>query len=133
MINPETLQKAVASHTNWKSRLRTAITRKKFNVPPAVLKADNQCEFGKWLYGPELSNAEKRTEFYGRVVQMHSLFHREAAKVVEWAIAGQEEAAERSLGIGGYATASADLTRAMNTWRESLSVVRRQHGSSRAQ
>jgi len=133
MINPETLQKAVAAHTNWKSRLRTAITRKKFNVPPAVLKADNQCEFGKWLYGPELSNAEKRTEFYGKVVQMHSLFHLEAAKVVEWAIAGQEEAAERSLGIGGYATASADLTRAMNTWRESLSVLRRQHGSSRAQ
>ena len=121
MISLEVLEKAIAAHTSWKARLRTAANSGKFDVPVTTVRADNQCEFGKWLYGPELSAAEKQTEHYRGVKQLHAQFHQEAAKVVELASSGQKDAAEKAIELGSeYANCSTALTGAMVRWRESL-------------
>jgi hypothetical protein len=121
MTNVEALQKAIAAHSGWKARLRTAVSTGKFEIATDTVKADNQCEFGKWLYGSELSSAEKQSEHYRTVKQLHAQFHQEAAKVVELATSGQKETAEKAIALGGsYGKASQALTEAMVKWRESL-------------
>jgi hypothetical protein len=121
MVNVEMLQKAIAAHSGWKARLRTAVSSGKFDVATGTVKADNQCEFGKWLYGSEFSAAEKQTEHYRMVKELHAQFHQETAKVAELAASGQKDAAEKAMGMGGgYSMASSALTEAMVKWRESL-------------
>ncbi len=55
MVNVEMIQKAIAAHTAWKARLRTAISTGTFEVEHSAVRADNRCDFGKWLYGSEFS------------------------------------------------------------------------------
>ena len=53
--------------------------------------------------------------------QLHAQFHQEAAKVVELVTAGQMEAANKLMDIGGsFAKSTTALTEAMVKWRESL-------------
>jgi len=121
MIIVEAIQKAIAAHSSWKSRLRAAIDTGKFDVPPAVIKVDNQCEFGKWLYGPDFSAAEKLTQNYRSAVDLHAQFHKEAAQVVEWATSGQKDLADKAMGLeGSYTKASSALTRELVKWRLTL-------------
>src|SRR6266536_3552561 len=101
MVEDEVLEKAIAAHARWKARLRTAANTGKFDVPTATVRADNQCEFGKWLYGPGLSAAERQTANYVDVKQLHAQFHQEAAKVVDLASSGQKTEAEKAIGMGG--------------------------------
>ncbi|HTT32862.1 MAG TPA: CZB domain-containing protein [Methylomirabilota bacterium] len=121
MVNLEVIQKALAAHGSWKARLRQAIGSGKFEVGAETVKLDNQCEFGKWLYGTELSAVEKQTEHYVTVKKLHAQFHQEAAKVVELATSGQKDKAEAAIGLSGsYGQASHALTEAMVKWRGSL-------------
>ena len=121
MIKVEILDKAIAAHAGWKTRLRTAASSGKFDGTADNVKVDDECEFGKWLYGSELSTAEKQTEHYRTVKQLHAKFHQDAAKVVDLAISGHKDEAEKALGIGGSHTKSSTaLTQAMVKWRESL-------------
>lgn len=121
MLNLDAIQKAIAAHTGWKARLRTAISNGKFEVAVATVRADNQCEFGKWLYGSELSDSEKSTDHYQTVKQLHARFHQEAAAVVSLATSGEKEKAEAAIGMdGSYSKASRLLTEAMVKWRESI-------------
>ena len=121
MIKVEVLEKAIAAHAGWKARLRSAANTGKFDAPAVTVQSDNLCEFGKWLYGSEISAAEKQSATYSTVKRLHAEFHQEAAKVVDWMTSGNKEAADKSVGMGGnYAKASAQLTEAMVKWRESL-------------
>ena len=121
MINAEIFTKAIAAHSSWKARLRSAISSGKSEFSPSQVKVDSACEFGKWLYGTELSPAEKQSENYRTVKQLHAQFHAEAAKVLESALSGHKDAAEQSLGVGGKcAKLATDLTQATMKWRESL-------------
>jgi chemoreceptor zinc-binding protein len=121
MVNVDTIQKAIAAHAGWKARLRTAVSTGKFDGTASTVNVDNQCEFGKWLYGSGITAAEKETEHYRTVRQLHAQFHQEAAKVIEWATSGQKDKAEEAIGLGGgYTKASQVLTEAMVKWRTSL-------------
>jgi chemoreceptor zinc-binding protein len=121
MLNLDAIQKAIAAHTGWKARLRTAVSTGKFEVATATVEADNQCDFGKWLYGSELSATEKATDHFRSVKQLHAQFHREAATVVSLATSGQKDKAEAAIGLeGSYSKASRALTEAMVKWRESV-------------
>jgi len=121
MTNVDAIQKAIEAHTGWKARLRTAVSGGVFEVPAATVKLDNQCEFGRWLYGTEIASADKQTEHYRTAKRLHAQFHLEAAKVVEWATSGQKQKAEEALGLeGGYTKISRELTQEMIKWRESL-------------
>lgn len=120
MISAEIFTKAIAAHSSWKARLRSAIGGGTSEFSPSQVKLDNACEFGKWLYGAELSPAEKQSEHYRTVKQVHAQFHAEAARVLEAALSGHKEAAEQSLGIGGKcAKLATDLTQATIKWRDS--------------
>ena len=101
MITEEKLQKAIAAHSSWKGRLRTAVSAGKFDAPPATVRVDNLCDFGKWLYGAELTLEEKQTEHYRKVKQLHAEFHKHAAQVVEFVTSGQKNKAEEALGMQG--------------------------------
>jgi hypothetical protein len=93
----------------------------KFDVTPTAVKADNQCEFGKWLYGTQMSASEKQSPHYAPVKQLHAQFHQEAAKVVELATAGKKIEAEKAIAIGSsYTKVSTSLTSEIVKWRESL-------------
>lgn len=121
MIDVEVLNKGIAAHSGWKARLRNAASSGKFEVATNTVKADDQCEFGKWLHGSGLSAAEKQSEHYRAVKQLHAQFHLDAAKVAELATSGQKEAAEKEMGMGSsYSKSSTALTGAMVKWRESL-------------
>jgi hypothetical protein len=120
-ISVETIQKAIAAHANWKVRLRTAFNAGKFDVTPAVVALDDQCEFGKWLRGPDFSASEKQSEDYRKVVDLHARFHQEAARIVELATSGRSKEAEAAMGLeSGYSRASSALTRELIKWRLGL-------------
>jgi hypothetical protein len=121
MVKIDVLEKAIAAHARWKARLRVAASDGKFDGSIDTVRADNQCEFGKWLYGSELTGAEKQTSHYLDVKRLHAQFHQEAAKVVNLANSGQKTEAEKAISMGGnYAKSSSALTSAMISWRESL-------------
>jgi hypothetical protein len=122
MLNVEVIQKAIAAHASWKARLRTAIDTGKFDVTSAVVRRDNQCEFGKWLYGPDFTAGEKATQNYRAAVELHAKFHQEAANVVDFATSGRKSEAEQAIGLeGGYSKASSALTKELVPWRLKLS------------
>jgi hypothetical protein len=116
------IQKAIAAHASWKARLRTAIDTGKFDATPAVVRTDNRCEFGKWLYGPDFTAGEKETQNYRSAIELHAKFHQEAANVVDFATSGRKSEAEQALGMeGSYSKASSALTKELVQWRLKLS------------
>jgi hypothetical protein len=121
MISREVIDRAIAAHARWKVRLRSAVSTGQIDGIALLEKTDNQCEFGQWLYGPELSDFEKRSEHYLKVEQLHTDFHREAAKVIDLIVSGERDTARRAIdGGGGYAKISTALTYAMVEWRNTL-------------
>ena len=122
MLQKDVIQKAISAHAGWKARLRNVASTGTFDTPVATVQADNKCDFGKWLYGAELSGADKQSEHYLKVKQLHAEFHKIAAKVVEWATTNQKDKAAQTMAMGGaYSKASTSLTQAMMQWRDSIS------------
>jgi hypothetical protein len=122
MIVADMIQKAIAAHAGWKARLRSAIETGKFDLAPAIVRSDNQCEFGKWLHGSDFSAAEKQSQNFRAVVDLHAKFHLEASKVVELATSGHKDQAIAVMGLeGSYAKASTALTKQLVQWRLTLS------------
>jgi len=122
MLNVEMIQKAIAAHAGWKARLRTAVDTGKFDATPAIVRTDNRCEFGKWLYGPDFTAAEKETQNYRTAIDLHAKFHLEAANVVDLATSGRKSEAEQAIGMeGSYTKASSALTKELVQWRLMLS------------
>jgi len=121
MVKADLLEKAIEAHASWTARLRCAVGTGKFDVPASTVKMDNQCDFGKWLNGSDLTAAEKQTENYRAVKQLHAQFHQEAGRVIELATSGQKDAAEAAIGMGGsYSKSSTKLTEAVVRWRQAL-------------
>jgi hypothetical protein len=117
----DSLDKAIAAHAGWKARLRAAARTGTFEVATATVKADDRCDFGKWLYGKDLTPEERQGEHYQKVRTLHAQFHQHAAQVVELATLGQKAEAEQAIALGSpYAQVSTELTGALVKWRESL-------------
>jgi methyl-accepting chemotaxis protein len=108
---------AIAAHSAWSARLKAAIASRHLDIPVSTVRTDNQCQFGKWLYGSEISAAEAQTQTYRQTKRLHAQFHEEAAKVAQLALAGQKEAADQAMGSGSaYARVSAELTKVLTQW-----------------
>ena len=111
------LKYAIATHSAWSARLKAAIANRHLDIPVKAIRADRQCQFGKWLYGGEFTAAETQTERYRQIGQLHARFHEEAAKVAELAIQGQKQTAEQAMGPASeYAKVSAALANALSEW-----------------
>ena len=84
-----------------------------------TIRQDNQCVFGKWLYGPTHTAAEKASSHYKAVKDLHGEFHKTAARVAELALSGKKAEAEAMMALGGqYAAVSGNLTQAMMAWKK---------------
>jgi len=111
------LKNGIRAHADWGARLKAAIASRKLDIPVSTIRADNQCQFGKWFYGTELSAGEQQSENYQATKQLHAQFHEEAAKVAQLAISGQHKAAEKAMGPSSeYARISSALTNVLTRW-----------------
>ncbi len=118
MVNDEAIQAAIWAHAGWKKRLKEIIESGRVDVPIAKIRADDQCDFGRWLYGREISAEEKASEHYRAVKELHAEFHEQAAAVAELAIHGKIAEATKAMDLfGEYARASSKLTNALAEWR----------------
>ena len=115
------IDKAIAAHARWKSHLRQAIESGKSEWTVDQVRADTLCEFGHWLR--ERPVAEKMSEQYKTVVDLHAKFHHEAAGVLELALGGHRDRATSGIAVGSpFASLSSRLTSAMIAWKKALGL-----------
>lgn len=113
----EEIKKAIAAHGMWKARLQGAMDTGKLEIPVSTIRVDNQCDFGKWLYGTTIDPQLKNSEYYKKVKELHASFHHAAAKVAEYILSGKKSEAEKMMDMqGAYTTASENLTKNMMEW-----------------
>jgi hypothetical protein len=117
MTTHQQIVKAIGTHGMWKARLQKAVDQGVSDVSATVVRQDNQCDFGKWLYSPDLAAEAKHSPHYEKCRVFHGQFHLAAAKVLTLALANKKGEATRAMGPGGeFATCSATLTKAMMDW-----------------
>ena len=119
----EEIKKAIGAHGKWKLKLLTAINHGSSEHNPSTVRVDNLCEFGKWLYGPTISDLTKQGKPYEVIKRLHAEFHRCAGSVLELALAGKKAEA-RELLEGEYNQRSQILVKALTKWRGELQQSR---------
>ncbi len=113
------IDKAIATHAWWKSDLRQAIDSGERDQTVDDVRDDDRCEFGRWLQKRPV--AEKMSEHFRTVRELHARFHEEAAHVLELALAKRADEAMAAMAIGSsFASISARLTSAMVAWKLAL-------------
>ncbi|MBI3776328.1 MAG: CZB domain-containing protein [Gammaproteobacteria bacterium] len=119
MADTQEIDKAIGAHGMWKTRLKMAIDTGKVDAPVETIRTDNQCAFGKWLYGTTLTATDKASPDYKNVKTLHAEFHKAAASVAELVLAGKKAEAEKLMSFTGVFTlASTNLTAAMMEWKK---------------
>lgn len=61
-VGRDILKCPLTTHAEWTTHLKTAIASGRLDTPIVTLRSDDQCQFGKWLYGEGLSDEEKHTD-----------------------------------------------------------------------
>lgn len=113
----EQIRAAIAAHGQWKMRLVDAIKTGKSEFNPTTVKMDNQCAFGKWMYG--LPDEERNCQTCQEIRAAHAKFHQTAGHILELALAGQNTQAEKEIGLGSdYARDSAHLVTLLSKWNK---------------
>ncbi|MBI4693498.1 MAG: CZB domain-containing protein [Gammaproteobacteria bacterium] len=103
------LNQAIAAHSDWKLKLRAAITKKE-KVDAVTLSADDKCVLGKWLHGDAKAKYSS-LKSYTDCLAKHASFHREAGKVAQAINAGNYTDAVAMLNAGTtYTLASTAAT-----------------------
>jgi methyl-accepting chemotaxis protein len=110
------LTQAVSAHVAWKTKLRTAISKKE-TMDINTISADNCCEFGKWLHGE--AKAMSGLAAYKDTLSKHATFHKVAGKVATAINARKYLEAEAMLGADTeYATASTAVSIAISNFKK---------------
>jgi hypothetical protein len=116
----EQIDAAIRAHNMWKERLSMAIDQGVANVDPFDVAKDNLCPFGQWLYG-KTTEAEKKTEEYTKVLALHAVFHKEASKVMEFALQHNKYAAFESMNEeSDYYRVSNEMTETLLKWKAKI-------------
>lgn len=114
----ENIDKAITAHGAWKERLANAIANGSSDFDPEVVKLPDKCEFGKWLYGGDISADAKTGDYYPKAVDLHARFHVEAGKILTLALAGNKTEAEGLMADGSeFTQLSSTLTGLLNDWK----------------
>jgi methyl-accepting chemotaxis protein len=99
------LDNALDKHSEWKVKLRTAISKGE-EMDAATISRDDCCDFGKWLHG-DIKSYLAHQPSYAECVTKHATFHIEAGKVANMINAKKFSEAEVMLGNGSpFASAS---------------------------
>jgi methyl-accepting chemotaxis protein len=120
MVDPASLDHAIAAHAKWKFRLREAIKTGQSEWTVENVRPDDVCDFGKWLNA--LSLADRMMKEWHEVKALHAKFHASAADVLASAIAGRKSEADTSMAPGGaFSDVSTKLVKAITDWKKRLS------------
>ncbi len=92
MTNVERIDEAVSAHTHWFIKLRVAIIEGSSQFKPEIVRTDTNCDFGNWLYG-DFPREVAGSHLLAEIRALHSEFHKEAAHILELAIAGKKDEA----------------------------------------
>ena len=125
----EEINSAIGAHGMWKMRLRTAVRTGRSEVHSSIACCDDQCAFGKWLYGPDFDASTRAGMPYQVVKRLHAEFHQCAGSVLSYVERGNTAAAQFIL-EGEYAERSDKLVRALAKWKNE--AVHRDIASRRA-
>ncbi|MGB8813918.1 MAG: CZB domain-containing protein [Paracoccaceae bacterium] len=113
------IRAAIGAHGTWKLRLKTAITSGRGDITPDIAACDNRCDFGRWLYSPDV-DANVRTGLpYKEVRRLHADFHTCAGEVLRQATTGNAAKAS-SLLDGDFADKSDKLKTSLSKWMTDL-------------
>ena len=114
------IHKGIGAHGMWKHRITDAINTGKSEWSPQLVRQDNQCEFGKWLYACQAG--DKKSTHYEKVKASHAQFHKAAADVLQLALAGKQEEAKAAIALkSDYKVVSSTLTSQMMAWKKEVS------------
>ncbi|WP_432743769.1 nitrate- and nitrite sensing domain-containing protein [Methylobacter sp. G7] len=92
------LDKALDKHSEWKVKLRTAISKRE-EMDAATISRDDCCDFGKWLHHDIKSHLAHEPS-YADCVSKHAAFHIEAGRIANMINAKKFGEAEALLGNG---------------------------------
>ncbi len=119
MVTKQDLDAALHAHMQWKIRIEGAISEKRSDFQPEVVKKDDACEFGRWLHTRPVD--VMNTDHYRKVKALHAEFHRVAGSLLDLALSGRAPDARKGLDAGGeYRTITGKLILAINTWKDAL-------------
>jgi Chemoreceptor zinc-binding domain len=115
----ERIDAAFASHELCKAWLASVIETGSSECGPQTVKADNQCDLGRWLYA--CSPQEKATQHYKVIKHLHAQFHMEVGRILDIALRGDRDNAIAQTAEGGrYAEISASLIAELLKWKAEL-------------
>ena len=87
---------AIRAHAAWLTRLNTAVDKGGSEFKPDTVKVDNQCDFGKWLYGEGAATLRQAGAF-DEIRDLHAQFHKRAGQILELAVSRQQGEARKLL------------------------------------
>jgi len=120
MIDPASLDHAIAAHAKWKFRLREAVRTGQSEWTVEKVRPDDQCEFGKWLNSLPLT--DRMMKEWRDVKALHAQFHVAASVVLHSALAGHKSEADTAMAPGGpFAEVSTKLVRIITEWKKKAS------------
>ena len=124
MSSRDEIQVAVQTHAAWVGRLRTAIEESGTSATGsefALLKvgADDQCSFGRWLYGDSIPERLRMTSRYSEIRRVHAAFHAAASDALGLASAGLQTDAHEAVKL--FADLSDDLIQVLEAWQAEMS------------
>ena len=91
------LDGALKKHSDWKVKLRTAISNKE-TLDFATISKDNCCDFGQWLHHEDTHPQIAHLQSYQDCMKQHAIFHVEAGKVAAIINAKKYDQAQQLLG-----------------------------------
>ncbi|MBI5918946.1 MAG: CZB domain-containing protein, partial [Nitrosomonadales bacterium] len=104
---------AVNAHIKWKTRLIDYIRgNSKEQLDVAKVSCDDQCDLGRWLYGP--AKEYSKLSEYGDLKGSHAAFHRSVGSIVKCVQEHHQDEAKEKLG-GEFFQLSNQTVRAIKT------------------
>jgi methyl-accepting chemotaxis protein len=108
MLKAPDADKYIWAHSQWKQRLRSAITTGRSEFTVERVCTDNSCDLGKWIHG--LPPQYKVAPEWQKLKTLHAQFHTEAGRILKLALEGNGADAEKALGLGSsYSKLSSNL------------------------
>lgn len=110
---------AVATHSNWKRKLRDSCAKHGGNLNPAEVRLDHKCVLGLWIYS-EAARYSSVPE-YTKLKYEHARFHMIAADLVQKANSGESiEADIARCSSSEFSTSSAAVVIAIMAMKKKL-------------
>jgi hypothetical protein len=112
---------ALSAHVAWKEKLRKAINAGIIDPPSSVIREDNLCVFGKWLYSTDLPNEVKASPHYEQTRKIHAEFHKVASEIAMLAEIGEKDKARKMMSADSpYTNYANSIRREILNWLQSI-------------